>query len=116
MNVQILFKNAKRSESTDEKVYQKIGRFTKYFMKHPQVKWICEKDGDKYYVEVYIHDHSREYHAKVMGENMYKCFDHATGKIERQLQKHHGKVKNKLHKKGRNVDFDHRPLHKKYAA
>ncbi len=116
MNVQILFKNAKRSESTDERVHQKVAKLAKYFLKHPHVKWICEKDGDNYNVEVFLHDNSKDYHAKVSGENMYKCFDHVTDKIERQLQKYHGKVKNKMHKKWQNVDFDHRPLHKKYAA
>ncbi|MCK5883359.1 MAG: ribosome-associated translation inhibitor RaiA [Bacteriovoracaceae bacterium] len=116
MKVQIFFRNAKRSESTDEKVYQKTESFAKFFMKHPQVKWVCEKDGNDYHVEVYVHDQGKDYHAKTTGENMYKCFDYVADKMERQLQKHHGKIKNKIHKKWQDVDFDQRPLHKKYAA
>ncbi len=97
MNVQIIFKDAKRSPATDEKVMEKVNKLSKYFMKWPHVKWNCSKEGNGYVVDVYIHDQQHHFHASVQHENMYKCFDDVTSKLEKQLNRYHAKMKSKMH-------------------
>lgn len=116
MSVKILFKNVKRSESTDNKVHSKVDGFSHYFMKTPHVKWTCYKNGDKFWAEVTVHDQNNAFHAKANSENMFKSFDMVAEKMHRQLEKHSAKFKSKMHLKGHQVDFDSRPLHKRYAA
>lgn len=97
MNVQIIFKNAKRSPATDEKIFEKVNKLSKYFMKWPHVKWNCIKEGEYYSVEVYVHDQQHHFHASVHHENMFKCFDDVTNKLEKQLHRYHAKIKDKVH-------------------
>lgn len=115
MNVQIMFKNAKRSPATDERIYSKINKLSKYFMKWPHVKWNCYMEGNHFYVDVYMHDQHHDFHASACDENMFKSFDDVTAKLERQLKRHHAKIKSKMHLPYRQVDYS--PAHyKKYAA
>lgn len=114
MNVQIMFKNAKRSPATDEKIFEKINKFSKYFMKWPHVKWNCCKDGEHYHVDVYIHDQHHDFHATSYGENMFKCFDDVANKLDKQLKRYHAKVKSKMHLPYRHPMYQENS--KKYAA
>lgn len=97
MNVQIIFKDAKRSTATDEKIHEKVQKLSKYFMKWPSVKWNCSIEGENYSVEVYIHDQQHHFHASFSHPNMYKCFDEVSAKLEKQLKRYHAKYKDKMH-------------------
>lgn len=116
MAFKILFKEIKKSAATELKIHEKVAKFDHYFMQEPEINWYSYKHGDHHYTEVSVYDGNHHYHAKADHENLYKTFDLVTGKLTKQLQRRATKLKNKLHKKHPHIDFDGRPLHKKYAA
>ena len=93
MKVSISFKHVKHSQEVDKRLYGKSEKLEKYLGGKTNFKWHCHYKDGIHSSEVYVHGPKFTYHAKAHHENLYKAFDLAYDKIEKQISKKKDKVK-----------------------
>ena len=106
MKITISFKNLKHTPSLDLRIKEKSSKLEKYFDNgYSKVDWVCYVKDGIHYAEVSVHGAHFEYHARANADNLYKTFDLATAKLEKQLTKKKERRKNKLHKFKRGTEI-----------
>lgn len=99
MKLTIACQNMDHTDSIDQKIHEKSQRLQKYFEGKVTVAWNCSVKDGVHYSEVNLVGPQFDYHAKAKADNLYKTFDMAVAKLEKQIQRKKEKVKNKLHRK-----------------
>lgn len=95
MKVTISFKNVKHSTEVDERLYEKSYKLQKFLGGKTTIKWTCSYKQGQFMTEVHLIGPRFSYHASALEENMYKSFDTAYEKIEKQLSKKKAKFKSR---------------------
>lgn len=99
MKLTISCKHMKHSEALNDRIKQKTGKIEKYLDPSANVQWTCWQKDEHHHVEVNIMGIHGQYHATADHKNLYKCFDMAVTKLDKQLSKRKEKFKNKIHAK-----------------
>lgn len=98
MKVTIAFQNLEHTPSLDERIHEKTEKLAKYMDGKSQIKWNCYLK-DKYHVaEVNFLGPKCDFHATAKSDSLYKTIDMVIQKLEKQITKKNGKVKNKMHR------------------
>ena len=98
MKIQITSKNYTVSEKLKEILTKKVSKLDRYFGDSATTKIVCRKDNkDAYTLELTISDKGMLFRSEVTSDNMYQNIDIALPKVERQVVKYSGKLKDKLH-------------------
>jgi len=99
MKVTISLLHLDHTESIDDKIQKKSAKLSKYFNGKTNCKWTCwVKDGN-HYAEIEIVGPTFSYHARADSDSLYKTLDLVVAKVDRQLAKKRGKLKNKIHRR-----------------
>ena len=98
MNIQIASKNYVVSDKLKGIIERKVEKLNRYFGDTATVKVLCKKQKDYYTLELTIADKGMLFRSEVTSDNMYQNIDMALPKVERQIIKYSGKLKDKLHK------------------
>lgn len=93
MRIKSSFKNLEHTESLDQKIHQKSEKLKKFFDGNFDVHWTCYVEEGLHHADVKVLGPSFEYHAKSQADQMYKCFDLAINKVEKQISKKKDKWK-----------------------
>ncbi len=99
MRLKILYKHIKHSDSVEEKIKKKVSKLSKYVWKDLSVKWTCSSVNNENITEVDVYDGNYHFYSKASNDNLYKSFDLAMEKLDKQLLKSKEKIKNKMHNK-----------------
>lgn len=92
MEVKISYKHLESSPSIEEQIRYKAGHLKKYFQGKMNVHWVCSFEKDLHTSEVKVTGSHFACHASAQNENLYKTFDDAIEKLEKQLSKRKDKV------------------------
>ena len=95
MKISMSFKNVKHSRETDKQLHEKCYRLDKFLEGQFSVKWHCRYQEGLYVTEVYVHGPKFSFHAGSKDSNLFKAFDSALEKIERQIVKQKEKIKSR---------------------
>ncbi len=99
MKVTISFKNLKHTPALDSRIHEKSATLEKFFDGgDSRINWVCYVNDGVHHAEVKLHGLNHEYHATAKSDNLYKTFDLAVNKLEKQLSKQKQKTKNRIHK------------------
>ncbi|MDR0425937.1 MAG: ribosome-associated translation inhibitor RaiA [Clostridiales bacterium] len=104
MRIEFLARNYNAGEKLKDIIEKKIGRLDKFFEEDTKVKVVLKKTKDIETLEVTVLASSGLVRAEVSGENMYDNIDTALPKIEKQIVKHHEKLRSKKSKL-KEIDF-----------
>ncbi len=102
MKIEIVQRNYVAKEKLTELIEKKVSKFEKYLDEGANAKVVLSKSGalEKYKMEISIKDKNLFVRSEVESENMYANLDTALAKIERQVVRIAGKVKDSV----KNVD------------
>jgi len=106
MDLKISYRHIESTPSIEAKIREKAEKLKKYFHGRINVDWICSVDGDAHHSEVTVRGDHFTYHASSAEDNLYKTIDGAMAKLKKQLDKKNTQVKEKIHRKGSNLEFD----------
>ena len=103
MKIVSSFKHLEHTPALDEKIQLKSKKLSKYFEGNFEVQWTCyvREDG-AHCSDIKILGPSFEYHAGAHADSLYKTFDIAINKIEKQVFKKKDKWK-------RHINHKHKP-------
>lgn len=97
MELKISYKHLESTPAIEEQIKNKASQLKKYFQGKMNVHWVCSTDKEVHTSEVKVTGSHFACHATAQAENLYKTFDDAIAKLEKQLSKRKDKVK--THKK-----------------
>ena len=98
MKLKTTFKGIEHTPSLDEKIEQKSQKLKKYFDGNLNVHWTCSTgDHGLQVADIKVHGPHFDYHASGSSDSLYKAFDLAINKIERQVVKKKSKRRNHIH-------------------
>ncbi|MBT4762012.1 MAG: ribosome-associated translation inhibitor RaiA [Bdellovibrionaceae bacterium] len=97
MNLTISFRHMDSTPSLEEKIKDKAGHLKKYFKGKVDIEWVCSVEGEGHLSKIAVHAGKNYFHAEAADENLYKTFDQALSKVERQIRKKHAQLKDHLH-------------------
>jgi putative sigma-54 modulation protein len=100
MPVSITSRHVNIDENIEEYIRKKLPRFEKYTDKIQKLDIVLEKDGYNHKVEMRLKAGPTEVHANVKDPDLIRAIDMITDKVERQMEKKWGKLKNKKHAGG----------------
>lgn len=106
MRINIVMKNLKSSAALEEKVNEKCQKIERLFKKGISINWTSYSQEGLNYTEVSVNGPGVTLHASAKADNLYKTFDLAVEKLEKQVQKKRKKIKEKLHRKTHLVILD----------
>lgn len=98
MEIQILSKNYTASQKLKQIIEKKIERLDRYFSDTATARVVCSKEKDICKLELTIMDGGLLFRSEVKSDNMYQNIDMALPKVEKQIIKYSGKLKNKFKK------------------
>ncbi len=98
MNLQINFHHIDSTEALKGKIGEKAEKLKKYFEGDFRVVWTCEVQGHEQSSHIHLTGKNLDLNAQASDEDLYKTFDVAIAKIEKQLAKHKTQVKDKIHR------------------
>lgn len=102
MELNISYRHLDPSDALSAKIEEKVAHLKKYFHGKLKVDWVCSVDGHQQHKsEVNVHFGSKIFHANAVDKNLYVSLDIVLQKLEKQIQKKNGKIKNRMHK---NID------------
>lgn len=99
MEIKISYRHIESTLAIEEKVEQKAKKLKKFFNGKMFVDWTCSVEGDVHCSDVKVSGDHFSYHVTSKDKTLYKTFDDALGKIEKQLVKHKEQTRDKLHRK-----------------
>lgn len=100
MKLTISFKHLEHTPALDARIQEKARRFEKFLGGELDVKWTCTTDQGVHHTDIALNGPSFHFQASADSENLYKSFDLAVNKLEKQLQRQKAKWRNKLHRPG----------------
>ena len=93
MQIKTSFKHLEHTEALDQKIQEKSEKLKKYFDGNFEIQWTCYVQENVHHADIKLIGPSFEYHAKSHADQLYKCFDLAINKIEKQIWKKKDKWK-----------------------
>ncbi|MBF0206646.1 MAG: ribosome-associated translation inhibitor RaiA [Oligoflexia bacterium] len=100
MKVTMSFKNLEHNRRLDEKIRQKTSRLHKFLDENTEVHWTCHSEEDTDYASIRVTGPSFQCNASGESDNIYKALDLALHKVQKQLSKKKGSLKNRIHHQG----------------
>jgi len=89
MNLEITFRHMDHTESIDEKIRDKVNKFSqKHLNSNSKVHWTCVVEHNSHISSVNVTDNGNQFHVKAESENMYKTIDQVIEKLEAQIVHH----------------------------
>ncbi len=104
MRIEFLCKNYNASDKLKDVITKKVDRLDKFFDTDTKAKVMLKKSKDIETLEITISVQNGITRAEVSGDNMYNLIDVAIPKIEKQIIRHHEKIKSKKFKV-KEIDF-----------
>ena len=98
MKLNISYHHLESTPSIEEKIREKAEHLKKYFDGHVEVNWVCSIEKDRHKSDVNVHAGNFNFHATAEDDNLYKTFDEALHKLDKQLKKKNEQVKDKIHR------------------
>ena len=95
MKIDFLCRNYEASDKLKDVITKKVDRLDKFFEDDTKVKIVLKEANN---VELTIAVSGGVLRAEVSGKNMYELIDQALPKLEKQIIKHHSKMKDKKFK------------------
>ncbi len=105
MKIKFVEKNYKIADRFKKVITEKLEKLSKYFGDEMQVTVACRSQNKVEKLEVTILSKGLIYRSEVSGENMYNNIDLALPKLERQIIRHHGKIRDSK-KKAEKLTFE----------
>lgn len=98
MKIDFLCRNYEASDKLKDVITKKVDRLDKFFEEDTKVKIVLKESNSVQTMELTIAVNSGVLRAEVSGKNMYDLIDIALPKLEKQIIKHHSKMKDKKFK------------------
>lgn len=98
MRVEFLCKNYTASDKLKDIIERKVDRLDKFFDEDAKAKVVLKKTKDIETLEITVAVGSGIVRAEVSNGNMYENIDLALPKLEKQIIRHHDKIKSKKSK------------------
>ena len=104
MRIEFLCKNYNASEKLKDIITRKVDKLDKFFEDDTKAKIVLKKSKDVETLEITVSVSGGIVRAEVAGSNMYENIDLAIPKLEKQIIRHHDKMKSKKFKV-KDLDF-----------
>lgn len=98
MKIDFLCRNYEASDKLKDVITKKVDRLDKFFEDDTKVKIVLKESNGVQTMELTIAVSGGVLRAEVSGKNMYELIDLALPKLEKQIIKHHSKMKDKKFK------------------
>ena len=98
MKIDFLCRNYEASDKLKDVITKKVDRLDKFFEDETKVKIVLKEANNVQTMELTIAVSGGVLRAEVSGKNMYELIDQALPKLEKQIIKHHSKMKDKKFK------------------
>ena len=98
MKIDFLCRNYEASDKLKDVITKKVDRLDKFFEDDTKVKIVLKEANNVQTMELTIAVSGCVLRAEVSGKNMYELIDQALPKLEKQIIKHHSKMKDKKFK------------------
>lgn len=98
MRIDFLCRNYEASDKLKDVITKKVDRLDKFFEDDTKVKIVLKEANSVQTIELTIAVNNGVLRAEVAGKNMYDLIDLALPKLEKQIIKHHAKIKDKKFK------------------
>ncbi len=98
MKIDFLCRNYEASDKLKDVITKKVDRLDKFFEDDTKVKIVLKEANNVQTMELTIAVSGGVLRAEVSGKNMYELIDQALPKLEKQIIKHHAKMKDKKFK------------------
>ena len=98
MRIEFLCRNYVASDKLKDVITKKVDKLDKFFEDDTKAKIVLKKSKDLETLEITIAVTNGIARAEVNGDNMYDLIDLALPKLEKQIIKHHSKMKSKKFK------------------
>lgn len=98
MKIDFLCRNYEASDKLKDVITKKMDRLDKFFEDDTKVKIVLKEANNVQTMELTIAVSGGVLRAEVSGKNMYELIDQALPKLEKQIIKHHSKMKDKKFK------------------
>jgi putative sigma-54 modulation protein len=95
MKIEFLCKNYTASDKLKDVIRRKVDKLDKFFEDDTTVKIVLKNTKDVYTMEISVGTGTAFVRGEVSSDNMYDNIDLVLPKIEKQIIKHHGKIKSK---------------------
>lgn len=99
MNLQINFHQIESTPAIKDKIEKKCEKLKKFFDGNFDVKWTCSTGKEGHHSHVIVAANGFTVNADSIKDDLYKTFDDAVSKIEKQLAKKKTQMKDKIHHK-----------------
>ncbi len=104
MRIEFLCRNYVASEKLKDIITRKVDKLDKFFDEDTKAKIVLKESKDIKTLEITVAVKNGIARAEVVGDNMYDLIDLAIPKLEKQIIRHHGKMKDKKFKV-KDLDF-----------
>ena len=98
MKLNINFDSIESTPAIKEKIEKKAAKLKKFFDGGFDVNWTCSADKSGHHSKVHINYKGFSVNADSTKDDLYKTFDDALTKLEKQLAKHKDQLKDKIHR------------------
>lgn len=98
MKIDFLCRNYEASDKLKDVITKKVDRLDKFFEDDTKVKIVLKEANNVQTMELTIAVSGGVLRAEVSGKNMYELIDQSLPKLEKQIIKHHSKMKDKKFK------------------
>lgn len=88
-DLKISFRQLEHTEALDDTIRKKVAKLDKYFKKDFVVNWTSWVEKRDHHSKVHILGEGKEFIADASSDDLYKTFDVAIQKIEKQLSHAH---------------------------
>ncbi len=105
MRIEFLCKNYNASDKLKDLIEKKVDKLDKFFESDTKAKVVLKKTKDIETLEITVAMGNGIVRAEVSNGNMYENIDLALPKLEKQIIRHHDKIKSKKSKIREVIDF-----------
>lgn len=98
MRIEFLCRNYEASDKLKDVITRKVDKLDKFFEDDTKAKIVLKKSKDLETLEITVAVQGGLVRAEVAGGNMYENIDLAIPKLEKQIIRHHDKIKSKKFK------------------
>ncbi len=106
MKIKFVEKNYKIAERFKKVITAKLEKLEKYFGQDMSVTVSCVKQNKREKLEITILNKGLMFRSEVSGDNMYNNIDLALPKLEKQIVRHNGKIRDSKKKGIENLGFE----------
>ena len=106
MKVKMNFNQMESTPAIKEMIESKSQKISKFFDGNLEVEWTCHVDKAGHHSHVEVWGKGFTLNANSTQDDLYKTFDDAMHKIERQLTRKKDEMKDKIHRHTGRPDFE----------